>query len=67
MPNTSFPAFMIFLRRLSVLVAAILALVVYVAVYNFTKSAQLATVAVVVLLALWIASLIMVLRPPKGQ
>jgi len=67
MPHISFPVFMIFLRRLSVLIAAIFALVVYVAVYNFTQSAQLATIAVVIVLALWIASLIMVLRAHKKQ
>jgi len=61
----SFPAFMIFLGRLSVLIAAILALVVYIGVYDITQSAQLATIAVALVVALWIASIIMVLRSPK--
>jgi len=62
MPNIWFPAFMSFLRRFAVLVAAILALVIFLAVYDITQSTQYATLAVVIVLAFWIATLILVLK-----
>jgi len=58
---------MIFLRRLAVLIAAILALVVYLGVYDITQSTQYATAAVVIALSLWIGTLILVLRTFKRQ
>jgi cell division septal protein FtsQ len=67
MPNMSFPAFMIFLRRFAVLIAAILAVIVYLGVYNATQSTQYATLAVVIVLALWIITLILVMKPLKRQ
>jgi hypothetical protein len=65
MRQTSFPWFMVFLRRFSVFIAAVLALIVYIGVYNTTHSAQYATLAIVLALILWIGILILVFRSLK--
>jgi len=62
MPHIWFPAFMIALRRFSILIAAVLALIVYLGVYNATESTQLATLAVVIVMVFWIGTVILVLR-----
>jgi len=67
MPRVSFPALMIVLRRLSFLITGILAVLVYVGVYNATQSVEYATLAVAITLIVGLGSLISVMRSLKRQ